>query len=79
MSSTDTKALWICHGIAMALCTSRLVLRKYRRQAFTPGDYWTMVALVAIAMRATLNSIILAGGTTTSKPIQNLFDIDQVY
>lgn len=78
MSSTDTKALWICHGIAMGLCTSRLVLRKYRRQAFTSGDYWTMLALVAITLRATLNSIILAGGTTTSKPAQSLFDFDQV-
>lgn len=33
-----------------------------------------MLALVAIALRATLNSVILAGGTTTSKPTQDLFD-----
>lgn len=63
----------------MGLCTSRLVLRKVRRQAFTSGDYWTMLALVAIALRATLNNIILAGGTTTSKNFQSLSDIDQGY
>jgi len=79
MSSTDTKALWICHGIAMGLCTSRLVLRKVRRQAFTSGDYWTMLALVAIALRATLNDIILAGGTTTSKKFESMDDIEQSY
>jgi hypothetical protein len=50
----------------MGLCVARLVLRKWRKQAFTAGDYWTMGALVAISLRVTLNHLILLHGTTTS-------------
>lgn len=66
MSSTDPTVLWICHGLAIGLCVSRLVLRKCRKQAFTAGDYWTMGALFAISLRVTLNHLILLHGTTTS-------------
>lgn len=78
MSSTDTKALWFCHGIGMGLCATRLVLRKYRRQALTAGDYWTVLALVALTLRATLNNMIMRGGTTASKCLQGLHDLEIV-
>lgn len=67
MSSTDPTALWVCHAIAIALCVARVLLRKVRSQKFTTGDYWTMVALVSIILRATLLDVIFHGGYTTSE------------
>ena len=41
-----TVALLASGAITISLCLFRLLLRKWRAQRFTQGDYWIMVVLV---------------------------------
>ncbi|KAI2638366.1 hypothetical protein GGS21DRAFT_488443 [Xylaria nigripes] len=44
-------ALWLCNAVLIIFILLRLVLRKWRRQPFTMGDYWTLVALAFNGLR----------------------------
>ncbi|KAI1819280.1 hypothetical protein F4861DRAFT_544068 [Xylaria intraflava] len=52
-STTESNpiALWVCNGILILTILLRLALRKWRRQALTLGDFWTVVALLFNGLR----------------------------
>ncbi|KAH8649010.1 hypothetical protein BGZ61DRAFT_469630 [Ilyonectria robusta] len=64
MAFTDPTSLWVCNSLALILFISRLSLRKWRRQDFTKGDYWTMTAAVWVIVRMTISYPILKYGTS---------------
>lgn len=59
--------LWVCLLLSVALLATRLLLRLFRRQKLTSGDYWCLNAAIFIVTRLTVDRLILIYGTTRSE------------
>ncbi|KAF2827316.1 hypothetical protein CC86DRAFT_393481 [Ophiobolus disseminans] len=57
-------SLWVCLVLALVLIAIRLILRRFRGQAFTRGDSWCMVTAGFILARLISNHILLLYGST---------------
>ncbi|KAF2847480.1 hypothetical protein T440DRAFT_491921 [Plenodomus tracheiphilus IPT5] len=56
--------MWVCLMLSVALIALRQVLRKFRGQRTTPGDYWALSAAVFIVGRLLANHFLLLYGST---------------
>lgn len=64
VDTQSSVSMWVCLMLSVGLIAVRLALRRLRRQNFTHGDYWCMVAVVPILGRLLANHFLLLYGST---------------
>ncbi|KAM5386375.1 hypothetical protein ACJZ2D_000338 [Fusarium nematophilum] len=62
MAFTSPTSLWVYNSLALGLYILRLSVRKWKRQDFTNGDYWTVSATVWIIIRLGISHTTLKYG-----------------
>jgi hypothetical protein len=64
-AEAEIVVLWFLTGGAVAVMVLRLVLKQYRQQRFSLGDYFTVAAIVSILLRGAVIHVALVWGTNS--------------
>ncbi|RDL33193.1 uncharacterized protein BP5553_08632 [Venustampulla echinocandica] len=66
--NVELLVLWFLTGGAAAIMLLRLILKQYRRQPVSLGDYFTIGAIVSILLRGAVIHVAMVWGTNSFTP-----------